>query len=188
MSGQLAVENYACALTNVYTFGPTFRAEVSNTTRHLSEFWMIEPEICFAGLDELFLLIEGYIKFCIDYCFININDDMDYFGTIYKLGIKQKKKEKKNVEGFDDLIAYLKNIQETPFKKMSYTDAIEFLSNEVKEKKVEFVNPVEWGIDLNSEHERYICEKHIKGPVFIYNYPKGIKAFYMKRNDDGKTV
>lgn len=92
VSGQLAVENYACALTNVYTFGPTFRAEVSHTQRHLSEFWMIEPEICFAGLEELFLLIEGYIKFCLDYCFKNIEDDMDYFAGVHKMGLKQKKK------------------------------------------------------------------------------------------------
>ena len=175
-------------MTNVYTFGPTFRAEVSNTTRHLSEFWMIEPELCFAGLEELFTLIEGYIKFSIEYCFENIKDDMDYLGTLYKTGIKQKKKEKKNIDGFEDLIEYLKKIVATPFKRMTYTDAIELLQKEVAEKKVEFVNPVSWGIDLNSEHERYICEQHIKGPVFLYNYPKEIKAFYMKRNDDGKTV
>ena len=184
----MAVENYACALTNVYTFGPTFRAEVSNTQRHLSEFWMIEPEICFAGLEELFTLIEGYVKFCIDYCFKNVLDDMEYFADMYKRNLKEREKTGKAIEGFEDLEVYLKKILDTPFQKMSYTKAVEFLKEEIAAKKVTFENPVDWGLDLKSEHERYICEKLIKGPVFLFNYPKDIKAFYMKRNEDGKTV
>lgn len=149
---------------------------------------MIEPELCFAGLEELFVCIESYIKFCIDYCMKNVADDMDYFCDLYKMGLKEKQKNNKNVDGFEDLGVYLKKILETPFARMTYTDAIAFLQKEIAEKKVEFENPVEWGEDLKSEHERYICEKLFKGPVFIYNYPKIIKAFYMKRNDDGKTV
>lgn len=116
-------------MTNVYTFGPTFRAEVSHTTRHLSEFWMIEPEICFAGLEELFELIEGYIKFSIDYCLKNVKDDLDYFATLYQMGVKNKKKQnsKQNFDGFEDLAEYLNKILTTPFKRMSYTEAIEYL-------------------------------------------------------------
>lgn len=143
VSGQLAVENYACALTNVYTFGPTFRAENSNTVRHLSEFWMIEPEICFAGLKELFTLIEGYIKYSIDYCLKNIADDMDYFYDLYKMNLKEKQKQKDmEFVGFEDLQTYLKKILETPFQKMTYTDAIEYLQNEVKSGKVVFEKEV----------------------------------------------
>ncbi len=185
VSGQLAVENYACALTNVYTFGPTFRAENSHTSRHLSEFWMIEPEMCFAGLEELFALIEGYIKFCIDYCFKNINDDITFFNGCYK---RNKKKNKNKVEGFDDLIEYLQRILKSKWKRMSYTDAIEYLEQQVKDKKVKFKEKPFWGMDFGSEHERYICEQYLKAPVFLYNYPKKIKAFYMKVNEDNKTV
>lgn len=175
-------------MSNVYTFGPTFRAEPSHTPRHLCEFWMIEPEICFAGLNELFVLIEGYVKFCIDYCFKNVADDMDYFCNLYKMNLKEKEKQGKPIEGFEDLETYLKKILETPFRKMSYTEAIEYLKSEIDANNVTFEKNVEWGDDLGSEHERYICEKLIKGPVFLYNYPKIIKAFYMKRNEDGKTV
>jgi asparaginyl-tRNA synthetase len=149
---------------------------------------MIEPEICFAGLEELFTLIEGYVKFCIDYCFKNVLDDMEYFADMYKRNLKEREKTGKAVEGFEDLEVYLKKILDTPFQKMSYTKAVEFLKEEIAAKKVTFENPVDWGLDLKSEHERYICEKLIKGPVFLFNYPKDIKAFYMKRNEDGKTV
>jgi len=181
VSGQLAVENYACALTNVYTFGPTFRAENSHTSRHLAEFWMIEPEICFAGMEELFQLIEGYIKFCIDYCFENVPDDLEYFNKMFK-------ENKKEAEGFDDLLEYLKKLSKSQFHRMSYTEAIEYLTDVTKSKKAKFKTKVEWGIDLGSEHERYICEQHFKAPVFLYNYPQKIKAFYMRVNDDNKTV
>ena len=181
VSGQLAVENYACALTNVYTFGPTFRAENSHTSRHLAEFWMIEPEICFAGLEEVFQLCEGYIKFCIDYCFENVRDDLEYFNKLFK-------ENKKDAEGFDDLIVYLQGLSKSQFHRMSYDEAIVYLTDVTKSKKAKFKNKVEWGIDLGSEHERYICEQHFKAPVFLYNYPQKIKAFYMSVNDDQKTV
>ena len=181
VSGQLAVENYACALTNVYTFGPTFRAENSHTSRHLAEFWMIEPEICFAGLEELFQLVEGYIKFCIDYCFENVKEDLIYFNQMFK-------ENKKDTEGFDDLLEYLQKLSNTKFERMSYTEAIDYLTDVTKSKKAKFKNKVEWGIDLGSEHERYICEQHFKAPVFLYNYPQKIKAFYMRVNEDNKTV
>lgn len=181
VSGQLAVENYACALSNVYTFGPTFRAENSHTSRHLAEFWMIEPEICFAGIEELFQLMEGYIKFCIDYCFENVRDDLEYFNKLFK-------ENKKEAEGFDDLLEYLQKLSSSKFHRMSYTEAIEYLIDVTKNKKAKFKNKVEWGIDLSSEHERYISENHFKAPVFLYNYPQKIKAFYMRVNEDQKTV
>ena len=181
VSGQLAVENYACALNNVYTFGPTFRAENSHTSRHLAEFWMIEPEMCFAGLEELFQLVEGYIKFCIDYCFENVRDDLEYFNKMFK-------ESKKEAQGFDDLLEYLQKLSASKFERMTYTEAIEYLSDVTKKKQAKFKNKVEWGIDLGSEHERYICEQHFKAPVFLYNYPQKIKAFYMRVNEDDKTV
>ena len=183
VSGQLAVENYACGLTNVYTFGPTFRAENSHTTRHLAEFWMIEPEICFAGLEELLILIEGYIKFCIDYAFLNIKDDMDYFNEAFKRNNKTK-----GDQTFPDLLLYLQQIRKAPFNRMTYTDAVEYLLKVEEKKEHKFEVTPYWGLDLSSEHERYICEKLFKGPVFLYNYPREIKAFYMKLNDDKKTV
>lgn len=183
VSGQLAVENYACALTNVYTFGPTFRAENSNTTRHLAEFWMIEPEICFAGLEELLVLIEGYIKFCIDYAFENVRDDLEYFNTVFKRNNKDKPDQ-----NFADLIVYLQQVRSAPFHRMTYTDAIDYLLKVEEKKEHKFDITPYWGLDLSSEHERYICEKLFKGPTFLYNYPRQIKAFYMKLNDDKKTV
>jgi asparaginyl-tRNA synthetase len=183
VSGQLAVENYACALTNVYTFGPTFRAENSNTTRHLSEFWMIEPEICFAGLEELLTLIEGYIKFCIDYAFLNIKDDLEYFNGVFKRNNKDKAET-----DFADLLVYLQKVRNSSFSRMNYTDAVAYLVKVEERKEHKFEVTPFWGLDLNSEHERYICEKLFKGPVFLYNYPRNIKAFYMKLNDDKTTV
>ena len=197
VSGQLAVENYAVGLNNVYTFGPTFRAENSNTTRHLAEFWMIEPEMCFAGLDELFALTEGYVKFCIEYALNNIRDDIEFFNNVFKRKQKQKKKGKakggKNkVEGkeknFDDLIKYLESILAKPFAKMEYTKAIEILEEAIASKKKKFEEKPYWGIDLGSEHERYLCEEVVDGPLFLYNYPASIKPFYMRLNDDKKTV
>jgi asparaginyl-tRNA synthetase len=183
VSGQLAVENYACALTNVYTFGPTFRAEQSHTTRHLAEFWMIEPEICFAGLEELFALVEGYFKFSIDYVIENVADDLDYFNVLFKKNLKDKK-----IQDFSDLLEYLKGIRNSNFARLSYTEAVDYLQKVEANKEHKFEESVFWGMDLKSEHERYICEKLVKGPVFLYNYPKEIKAFYMKLNDDKKTV
>ena len=274
VSGQLAVENYSVALNNVYTFGPTFRAENSNTVRHLAEFWMIEPEMCFAGLDELFMLTEGYIKFCISYCLENIKDDIEFFNNLFKRNQKGKNKgnqKKKNNQGkksnkqkkkkgkpeekpetkveepkvaevkaeepkkvesetkkeeskvedkpkeakveqkksqgkgkgegkqnqkqdqkkkmkFDDLLVYLQDIVNTPFAKMEYTEAIRVLREAIDSKKKKFIKNVTWGIDLDSEHERYLCEEVVGGPLFLYNYPADIKPFYMRLNDDKKTV
>lgn len=194
VSGQLAVENYSVGLNNVYTFGPTFRAENSNTTRHLAEFWMIEPEMCFAGLDELLALTEGYVKFCIEYALMNIRDDIEFFNNVFKRKQKQKQKGKKgkNQEGkeknYADLIIYLESIVAKPFAKMEYTKAIEILEEAIESKKKKFVEKPYWGIDLGSEHERYLCEEVVDGPLFLYNYPATIKPFYMRLNDDKKTV
>lgn len=196
VSGQLAVENYAVGLNNVYTFGPTFRAENSNTTRHLAEFWMIEPEMCFAGLDELFALTEGYVKFCIEYALNNIRDDIDFFNNVFKRKQKQKNKGKGKGKGkaegkeknFEDLVVYLESIVAKPFAKMEYTKAIEILEEAIASKKKKFAEKPYWGIDLGSEHERYLCEEVVDGPLFLYNYPADIKPFYMRLNDDKKTV
>ena len=202
VSGQLAVENYSVGLNNVYTFGPTFRAENSNTSRHLAEFWMIEPEMCFAGLDELLALTEGYVKFCIEYALNNIKDDIVFFNNVFKRKQKQKKKGKakggkgkgkgKGTEGkeknFEDLIVYLESIISKPFAKMEYTEAIKILEDAIANKKKKFVEKPYWGIDLGSEHERYLCEEVVDGPLFLYNYPATIKPFYMRLNDDKKTV
>ena len=176
-SGQLALEAYACGLTNVYTFGPTVRAENSHTTRHLAEFWMIEPEMCFAGLKENMELAENYTKFCIDYCLKNNKDDLAYFNE--KI-FKPKHKE--------DLIEYLNKIVNSSFARMSYTEGIEILIKAQTDGTKKFEKEVSWGMDLGSEHERFLCEHHVKGPMFLFDYPKGIKAFYMRMNQDNKTV
>jgi len=176
-SGQLSVEGFACGLSQVYTFGPTFRAENSHTTRHLSEFWMIEPEMIFAGLEENMKLAEDYVKFCIDYCLKNNEDDLKFFNEkIFK--------PKHNQE----LIEYLKGIVNSKFARISYTEGVKILEEAQTKGGVKFEKQVSWGIDLGSEHERYLCEKHVKGPVFLYDYPKEIKAFYMRMNKDEKTV
>jgi asparaginyl-tRNA synthetase len=168
VSGQLQAEAYALAFRDVYTFGPTFRAENSNTARHASEFWMIEPEIAFADLDDDMNLIEDMVKSCIQYVLENAEEEMKFFN-----------------ERIDtSLLERLNLVLETPFARMTYTEAIEHL----KKAPVKFEFPVEWGTDLQSEHERYICEQIVKGPVFLINYPKDIKAFYMRLNDDQKTV
>lgn len=168
VSGQLQAESYALAFRDVYTFGPTFRAENSNTARHASEFWMIEPEIAFADLDDDMNLIEDMVKSCIQYVLENAEEEMKFFN-----------------ERIDtSLLERLNLVLETPFARMTYTEAIEHL----KKAPVKFEFPVEWGTDLQSEHERYICEQIVKGPVFLINYPKDIKAFYMRLNDDHKTV
>ena len=170
VSGQLAVENYACALSNVYTFGPTFRAEVSHTSRHLSEFWMIEPEMAFADIHDNMGIAEDYLKFLITYSLENNMPELEFFDKRVKKGI----------------IEYLQSIQSAKFARMTYNEIIDALLEAEKGGK-KFENKVEWGIDLNSEHERYIAEELVKGPVIAYNYPKDIKSFYMKENDDGKT-
>ena len=171
VSGQLNVETYACAMTSVYTFGPTFRAENSNTTRHLAEFWMIEPEIAFADLQDDMRCAEDYVRFCLKYVLEHNLADLEFISKMYDKGA----------------IDRIKNVAENEFGRVSYTEAIDILSNAVATGK-EFVYPVEWGIDLATEHERYLAEEVFKKPVIVYNYPKDIKAFYMRLNDDGKTV
>jgi asparaginyl-tRNA synthetase len=168
VSGQLNVETYCMALSNVYTFGPTFRAENSNTSRHLAEFWMIEPEIAFADLSDDATLAEALLKYVFKAVLNERADDMAFFDERIEKGI----------------IAKLENIVNSEFVRMDYTDAIKVLES----SKEKFEYPVKWGIDLQSEHERYLAEKHVKGPTILMNYPKEIKAFYMRLNDDHKTV
>ena len=168
VSGQLNVETYCLAMSKVYTFGPTFRAENSNTRRHLAEFWMIEPEIAFADLAADAQLAEDFLKYIFRVLLDERKDDMAFF---------EKFVDK-------DCIARLSKMIETKFARMDYTDAI----TELQKSKEKFEFPVSWGIDLQSEHEKYLTDKVINGPVAVINYPKDIKAFYMRQNDDGKTV
>lgn len=168
VSGQLQAEAFALAFRDVYTFGPTFRAENSNTARHASEFWMIEPEIAFADLDDDMNLIEDMVKYCIDYVLENAPEEMKFF----------------NERVDTTLLDRLNAVMNSDFKRMPYTEAIEILKNSGEK----FEYPVEWGVDLQSEHERYLSEKVVNGPVFLIDYPKDIKAFYMRTNDDNKTV
>eukprot|EP01024_Parvocaulis_polyphysoides_P013867 TRINITY_DN15495_c0_g3_i2.p2 TRINITY_DN15495_c0_g3~~TRINITY_DN15495_c0_g3_i2.p2 ORF type:complete len:291 (-),score=45.08 TRINITY_DN15495_c0_g3_i2:265-1116(-) len=172
VSGQLNAEYFACALSNVYTFGPTFRAENSNTGRHLAEFWMIEPEMVFCNLEDDMKCAEDYVQYCCRYLLTHCMPDLEFI-------VKQLDKE---------AIERLKHVAHTPFKRLEYTDAIDILLDVVKQKKKTFEFKVEWGIDLASEHERYLTEEVFKQPVIVYNYPKEIKAFYMRLNDDQKTV
>jgi asparaginyl-tRNA synthetase len=172
VSGQLSVENYCCALSDVYTFGPTFRAENSHTSRHLSEFWMIEPELAFATLEDDMSCAEDYLKFCLQYVLKNNAEELAFFDQFVEKG----------------LIARLKQVIDTPFRRVAYTEAITILEGLIADKKVKFENKVYWGVDLASEHERHLTEKVFQGPIILYNYPKDIKAFYMKLNEDGKTV
>jgi len=168
VSGQLNVETYCCALSKVYTFGPTFRAENSNTTRHLAEFWMIEPEIAFADLSDAADLAEEMLKYVFQAVLDERADDMAFF---------QQRVDKTVVDRLNSVI-------NNDFIRLDYTDAITILENCGKK----FENKVAWGVDLNSEHERYLAEEHFNGPVVLQNYPKDIKSFYMRLNDDGKTV
>ena len=168
VSGQLNVETYCMALSKVYTFGPTFRAENSNTSRHLAEFWMIEPEIAFADLSDDAALAEALLKYVFKAVLNERADDMEFFEERIEKGV----------------IAKLQAMIDCNFVRMDYTEAIKILEN-TKEK---FDYPVKWGTDLQSEHERFLAEKHVKGPLVLMNYPKEIKAFYMRLNDDGKTV
>lgn len=168
VSGQLEAEDYALAFGNVYTFGPTFRAEVSNTPRHAAEFWMLEPEMAFADYNVCMDTAEDMIKYAIDYILENAKDEMEFFNQWIDKG----------------LIERLTKLRDSEFARITYTKAIELL----KESGEKFEFPVEWGMDLQTEHERYLSEKIVGGPVFVTDYPKDIKAFYMKRNDDSKTV
>ena len=168
VSGQLNAEAYATALSDVYTFGPTFRAENSHTSRHLSEFWMIEPEIAFADLPMIADLAESYLQSLVSEILEHCNEDLQFFNQFIEKG----------------LIERLTLIQKTPFTRLTYTEAISIL----EKSGHSFNYPVKWGCDLQSEHERFLAEKHCKGPIILTDYPKDIKAFYMRENADGKTV
>lgn len=168
VSGQLEAETFALAFRNVYTFGPTFRAENSNTARHASEFWMIEPEIAFADLEDDMELAEAMVKYIIRYVMENAPEEMAFFNSFIDKGLLDR----------------LDNIVNADFGRVTYTEAVDLLIKSGKE----FQYPVEWGIDLQTEHERYLTEEIFKKPLFVTDYPKDIKAFYMRLNDDGKTV
>ena len=185
VSGQLEAELAALALGKVYTFGPTFRAENSNTTRHLAEFWMIEPEMAFYDINDDMDLAEEMLKYVIGYALDNCMDDLEFLSKRLQDEEKNKKADQRSME----LIEKLKFVLENPFARISYTEAINILRNSKPNKKKRFQFVIEgWGADLQSEHERYLVEKHFKTPVILTDYPKEIKAFYMKQNDDGKTV
>ena len=168
VSGQLEGEAFACALSNIYTFGPTFRAENSHTTRHASEFWMIEPEVAFCDLDADMALAEEMVKSLVIDTLEHSAEDLELFGKFVDKGLMPR----------------LQAVAEKPFERVTYTDAVEIL--EKSGQKFEY--PVEWGANLQTEHERFLTEEHFKSPVTVFNYPKSIKPFYMRSNDDGKTV
>ncbi|POP52742.1 asparagine--tRNA ligase [Zhongshania marina] len=168
VSGQLNAEAYCLAMSKVYTFGPTFRAENSNTSRHLAEFWMVEPEIAFANLDDDAALAEDFLRYLLAQVLEHCEDDLAFFNQFVD----------------DGVLARLQKVASSSFERMDYSDAIKIL--EKSNKKFEF--PVRWGLDMQSEHERYLCEEHVGGPLIVTNYPKDIKAFYMRMNDDEKTV
>ena len=185
VTGQLEAELAALALSKVYTFGPTFRAENSNTTRHLSEFWMIEPEVAFAENTDNMDLAEEMLKYCIDYALKNCEDDLKFLNS----RILDEDKSKPQAERTGDLFEKLRFVSENDFERITYTEAIQILRNSKPNKKKKFNFLIdEWGADLQSEHERFLVEKHFKKPVIISDYPANIKAFYMKLNEDGKTV
>ena len=186
VSGQLEAELGAMALSDVYTFGPTFRAENSNTARHLAEFWMIEPEMAFYDLEDDMDLAEEFIKYVIKYSLDNNKEDLDFLATRLANEEKQKPQNERSEMG---LIEKLDFVVKNKFERLTYTEAIDILKESNYNKKKKFQYVVEkWGVDLQSEHERYLVEKHFKKPVILTNYPKEIKAFYMRQNDDGKTV
>ena len=186
VSGQLEAETYAMALGKVYTFGPTFRAENSNTTRHLAEFWMIEPEVAFNDLDANMDLSEDFIKSVIRYVLENCTDDLVFLDKRFAQEEKSKPQLQRSEMG---LLEKLQFVVDNNFKRVSYTEAIDILRNCKPNKKKKFKYIInEWGADLQSEHERFLVEKHFKCPVILFDYPANIKAFYMRLNEDGKTV
>jgi len=185
VSGQLEGELAAMALSDIYTFGPTFRAENSNTTRHLAEFWMIEPEMAFYDIDDNMTLAEEFIKYIIQYAMDNSRDDLEFLAQRLEDEEKQLPQDKRSELG---LIEKLEFVLINSFERITYTDAINILLESPAYKKKKFQYDVSWGIDLQSEHERYLVEKHFKKPVIVTGYPADIKAFYMRMNDDGKTV
>ena len=186
VSGQLEAETYAMALGKVYTFGPTFRAENSNTSRHLSEFWMIEPEVAFMDLEGNMDLAEDFLKSVIEYVLQNNIEDLKFLGNRLSNEEKSKPQNERSPMG---LIEKLKFIVENNFKRVSYSEAIDILRNSKPNKKKKFKYLIShWGADLQSEHERFLVEKHFKCPVILFDYPANIKAFYMRLNEDGNTV
>ncbi len=186
VSGQLEGELAAMALSEIYTFGPTFRAENSNTTRHLAEFWMIEPEMAFYDLTDNMDLAEEMLKYLVKYALDNCADDLAF---LENRAAEEDKNKPQNERAEMSLTDRLKFVLENDFERLSYTDAIEILKRSKPNQKKKFQYLIEeWGADLQSEHERFLVEKHFKKPVILYNYPRAIKAFYMKQNDDGKTV
>jgi asparaginyl-tRNA synthetase len=186
VSGQLEGETYAMALGQIYTFGPTFRAENSNTSRHLAEFWMIEPEVAFNDLIDNMDLAEDFIKYVIKYTLDNCADDLQFLETRLLDEEKQKPQQERSEMS---LLEKLKFVTENSFVRISYTEAIEILKNSTPNKKKKFQYLIEeWGADLQSEHERFLVEKHFKCPVILFDYPAKIKAFYMRLNEDGNTV
>jgi asparaginyl-tRNA synthetase len=186
VSGQLEAETYAMSLGKVYTFGPTFRAENSNTSRHLAEFWMIEPEVAFMDLDGNMDLAEDFLKSVLNYILENNAQDLEF---LEKRLIDEEKTKPQAERSPMPLIEKIKFVVDNNFKRVSYTEAIEILKNSKPNKKKKFKYLIsEWGADLQSEHERYLVEKHFKCPVILFDYPANIKAFYMRLNEDGKTV
>ena len=186
VSGQLEGELAAMAFSDIYTFGPTFRAENSNTTRHLAEFWMIEPEVAFNDLEDNANLAEDFIRYVIKYAMDNNKEDLEFLSQRLEEEEKQKPQTERSEMGLLDKLNF---VVDNAFERLTYTEAIEILRESNHNKKKKFQYPVTgWGMDLQSEHERYLVEKHFKKPVILMNYPKEIKAFYMRQNDDGTTV
>lgn len=186
VSGQLEGETYALALSEIYTFGPTFRAENSNTTRHLAEFWMIEPEMAFYDIHDNMQLATDLLQYLVKYALDNCKEDLEFLN---KRAQDEEATKPQDQRSELSLLDRLKFVTENEFQKLSYTEAIDILKNSNPNKKKKFQYLIDgWGVDLQSEHERYLVEKHFKKPVILYNYPKGIKAFYMRQNEDDKTV
>jgi asparaginyl-tRNA synthetase len=186
VSGQLEGETYALALGEIYTFGPTFRAENSNTTRHLAEFWMIEPEMAFYDIQDNMQLAQEFLQYLVRYALENCADDLEFLN---KRALEEEQSKPQEQRSELSLLDRLKFVADNDFHRISYTEAIEVLKNSTPNKKKKFQFLIdEWGVDLQSEHERYLVEKHFKKPVILYNYPADIKAFYMRQNEDGKTV
>lgn len=186
VSGQLEGETYALALGEIYTFGPTFRAENSNTARHLAEFWMIEPEMAFYDIQDNMRLAQDFLQYLVKYALEHCKDDLEFLDKRATEEDAAKPQEQRNELS---LLQRLKFVMENDFERVSYTEAIDILRNSNPNKKKKFSYLIDqWGVDLQSEHERFLVEKHFKKPVILYNYPKEIKAFYMRQNEDGKTV
>ncbi|MDD3739957.1 MAG: asparagine--tRNA ligase, partial [Bacteroidales bacterium] len=186
VSGQLEGELAAMALSEIYTFGPTFRAENSNTARHLAEFWMIEPEMAFYDINDNMDLAEEMLQYLVKYALENCHEDLEFLSRRRE---EEQKQKPQNERDDMSLIERLDFVVNNKFERLTYTEAIDILKNSNANKKGQFAYPVNtWGTDLQSEHERYLVEKHFKKPVILTNYPKEIKAFYMKQNEDGTTV